>query len=145
MDFYGPYAWHLPGLSVELSMLAFAMALGLVQLLLAGRLNNGQRGGRWNLGPRDGEPPPVSNIAARTERARVNFMETFPFFASAVLALSILSRHNSWTVYGSEAYVAARILYLPLYMFGVFGLRTLVWLIGTIGLAAMIAAMFFPM
>jgi len=145
MDFNGPYAWHLPGMSVELTMLAFAMALGMVQLLLAGRMNNGQRGAKWNLGARDGEPPPVSAIAARTERARKNFMETFPFFASAVLALSILSRHNNWTVYGSEAYVAARVLYLPLYMFGVFGLRTFVWLIGTIGLVAMIAAMFFPL
>lgn len=145
MDFNGPYAWHLPGMSVELTMLAFAMVLGMLHLLLAGRLNNGQRGTRWNLGARDGEPPPVTPIAARTERARRNFMETFPFFASVVLALSILSRHNNWTVYGSEAYVAARVLYLPLYMFGVFGLRTLVWLIGTVGLVAMIVAMFFPM
>ena len=135
---------HIPGLSVEMTMLGFAMALGMIQLLLAGRLNNGQRGVKWNLGPRDGVPPPVSPIAGRVERARANFMETFPFFAAAVLALTFMSRHNYWTVYGSEAYLAARVLYLPLYAFGVYGLRTLVWLIGTIGVVAMIVAMLMP-
>ncbi len=142
MEFVGPWAMHLPGMGVEMTMLAFAMAIGMVQLLLAGRMNNGQRGTTWNLGARDGEPPPVTPMAARMERARRNFMETFPFFAATVLALEILFRHNAYTTYGSEIYVAARLLYVPLYAFGIYGLRTLVWLIATVALVVMIVAMF---
>ncbi|HEX2590559.1 MAG TPA: MAPEG family protein [Rhizomicrobium sp.] len=138
----GPLALHFAGLSVEMTMLGIAMVLGLLQLFIAARLNNGQRGPTWNLGARDGEPPPVSKGAGRMERARVNFMETFPFFAVTVLALEVLSRHNAWTVFGSEVYVAARILYVPLYGLGVFGIRTLVWVIGTGAIIAMLVALF---
>jgi uncharacterized MAPEG superfamily protein len=136
------FALHLPGLSTEMTMLAAAMVLGMLHLFLAARANNGQRGPQWNLGPRDGVPPPVTPMAGRLERARVNFMETFPFFAAAVLALHVLDRHSVWTIYGSELYVAARILYLPLYAFGVFGLRTLIWILGTVGVIALIVALF---
>jgi hypothetical protein len=73
------------GLPGELTILALATLLGLVQLLVAGRVNNGQRGLAWNLGARDAEPPPVSAVAGRLERASRNFMESFPFFVAAVL------------------------------------------------------------
>lgn len=141
-EFDGPFAVHLHGLTVEMTMLAFAMVLGLLHLFLAARANNGQRGPKWNLGARDGEPPPVRAVAGRLERARQNFMETFPFFATLVLALHMLERHNMWTVYGSEAYVAARVLYLPLYAFGVFGIRTLIWIIGTASIIALLVTLF---
>jgi uncharacterized MAPEG superfamily protein len=142
MEFDGPWALHLPGMSVELTMLAFALVLALVQLLIASRMNNGQRGVVWNLGPRDGEPPPVGKVAARMERARRNYMETFPIFAATILALAVLFKHNAWTVYASEIFVVARVLYVPLYAFGVYGLRTLVWLIATVALVILVIALF---
>lgn len=129
---------QLPGLTPELTMLALSMILGLAQLLLAARANNGQRGLRWNLGPRDGEPPPVNNIAARLERARRNFMETFPFFLGAVMLSHVTGRHGWPTVLGADAYFWGRLLYLPLYAFGVPALRTLAWLIATLGLVSVL-------
>ena len=44
----------------------------------------GQQDLKWAAGPRD-EPMPLSGVAARLDRAFKNFMETFPFFAAAVL------------------------------------------------------------
>jgi uncharacterized MAPEG superfamily protein len=132
----------LGGMTTEHTMLALAAILGLIQLLIAARTGNSQRGVRWNVGARDEAPPPVSKVAGRLERASRNFMETFPFFAVAVLLLG--SRHNWATVWGSEGYLAARAIYLPLYGFGVPGLRTLVWLVATLSILLLFAALFYP-
>jgi len=142
---------HLPvfnlslgGLSTEFTMLALAVVLGLFQLLIAARTGNSQRGLKWNVGARDAPPPPVSAVAGRLERASRNFMETFPFFAVTVILLALAGRHNWATVWGSEVYLAARIVYLPLYGFGVPGLRTLVWLIALLAIILLLVALFFP-
>jgi uncharacterized MAPEG superfamily protein len=136
--------FRFAGLSGELSMLALATLLGLVQLIVAGRAGNSQRGVKWNLGPRDEPAPPVSKLAGRLERARANFMETFAFFAAAVLVAALAQRSNWATLYGSEIYVAARVLYWPLYAAGVFGLRTLVWLIALIGILLVLVGLLWP-
>lgn len=135
---------HIAGLPVELSMLFLASLLGLAQLIIAGRANNGERGLKWNLGARDGEPPPVGAIAGRLERARRNFMETFPFFAVGILLAALANRFNGATLWGSALYFWARVLYVPLYTFGVFGLRTLVWLVSLIGILLVFAGIMWP-
>ncbi|MEI9990647.1 MAG: MAPEG family protein [Rhizomicrobium sp.] len=138
------FAPSLGGLGTEFTMLALAVALGLFQILIAARTGNGQRGLKWNVGARDEPPPPVSKVAGRLERASRNFMETFPFFAVVVILLALAGRHNWATVWGSEIYLAARIVYLPLYGFGVPGLRTLVWLVSLLAIVLLLAALFFP-
>jgi uncharacterized MAPEG superfamily protein len=144
MTFTNPIAIQIAGLSTELTMLAVAIVLGMFQLLIAARTGNSQRGLKWNVGPRDAPPPPVSKVAGRLERAFRNFLETFPFFAAAVLIAAVAGRHNWATVWGAEIYVAARIVYLPLYAFGVPALRTLVWLVATLAILLIVAALFWP-
>ncbi|MDE2467122.1 MAG: MAPEG family protein, partial [Alphaproteobacteria bacterium] len=51
-------------------------------------------------------------------------------------------RHSVLTVDSCELYVAARILYLPLYALGIPGARTLVWLASLLGIVGLIAALF---
>src|SRR5271156_2400932 len=102
---------HIPllqiaGMSVELTMLSLAVVLGLLQLLVASRSGNSQRGLKWNVGPRDEPPPPVRPVAGRLERAFRNFMETFPFFATVVIVAALIGRHNWATVWGAQAYLA---------------------------------------
>jgi uncharacterized MAPEG superfamily protein len=145
MNFANPIELHIAGLSTELSMLIAATILGLLQLLIAARAGNSQRGLKWNVGPRD-EPAtkPVSKVAGRLERASRNFLETFPFFATAVIVAALAGRHNWATVWGSEVYLAGRIVYWPLYGFGVPGLRTLVWIIATLGLLLVATAVVWP-
>ncbi|MBI1211914.1 MAG: hypothetical protein GC190_10660 [Alphaproteobacteria bacterium] len=123
-------------------MLAFAIILGLFQLLVAARTGNSQRGIAWNVGPRDQPPPPVSAVAARMERAYRNFMETFPFFAAAILAAHATNRFSDLTLIGSQVYLIARVIYWPLYTAGVPVIRTLTWLVSIIGLLLVISALF---
>lgn len=134
----------LGGLGTELTMLALGVVLGLFQLLIAARTGNGQRGLKWNVGARDEPPPPVSKAAGRLERASRNFLETFPFFAVTVILLALAGRHNWATVWGTEIWLAARIVYLPLYGFGVPAVRTLVWLVALLAMILLLAALFFP-
>lgn len=135
---------QLGGMSVEMTMLSLAIVLGLFQLLIAARSGNSQRGLKWNFGARDEPAPPVGKVAGRLERAFRNFMETFPFFAAAVLIAALVGRHNWATIWGAETYVAARIVYVVLYALGVPGLRTLVWLVATLSIILMMAAIFWP-
>jgi uncharacterized MAPEG superfamily protein len=144
MTFADPIQIQFAGLSGELSMLAIAIVLGLFQLLIAARAGNSQRGLKWNVGPRDEAPKPVGKVAGRLERALRNFLETFPFFAAAVLTASLAGRHNWATLWGAQLYVVARIVYLPLYALGVPVLRTLVWVAATIGIVLIVAALFWP-
>lgn len=132
----------LAGLPTEFTMLGLAMVLGLFHLLIAARVGNSQRGIQWNVGARDAAPPPVSALAGRLERAFRNFMETFPFFAVAILAAHATNRFGWLTLVGSQVYLIARVIYLPLYAAGVPVFRTLVWLIATIGLILVLAALF---
>ena len=134
----------LGGLSTELTMLALAVALGLFQLVIAARAGNSQRGLSWNVGARDAAAPPVGKVAGRLERSFRNFMETFPFFAALIVLCALAGRHNWATVWGAQLYLAARILYLPLYGFGVPVLRTLVWLVATLSIILLLVALLYP-
>jgi uncharacterized MAPEG superfamily protein len=97
----------LAGLPVEFTMLGLGVVLGLLQLLVAARVGNSQRGLAWNVGARDKEPPPVSAIAGRLDRAFRNFMETFPFFAVAVFAAHATDRFGWMTLVGTQLYLVA--------------------------------------
>jgi uncharacterized MAPEG superfamily protein len=122
-------------------MLALAIVLGFVHLLAATQVITSERGLMWNMGPRDNAPALRSTLAGRLDRALANFKETFPFFAACVLALAILGRHSGQTVWGTELYLAGRILYLPLYAAGIPIARTIAWTIATIGIVLLLAAL----
>jgi len=122
-------------MTIELKMLALSVALGLIQIVTASHAASMQRGYRWAAGPRDEIPPPLTGIAGRLDRAVRNFLETFPFFAAAVLVAQIVGRHDWMTVWGVQLYFWARALYVALYAFGVPLIRSLAWNAATIGIA----------
>ena len=70
------------------------------------------------FGPRD-TPMPTQGTAARLERAYRNFMETFPLFAAVLLAVVLQNKSGGVSHWGVILYVVARIVYMPLYAFGV--------------------------
>jgi uncharacterized MAPEG superfamily protein len=141
MDASQVHGFSLGGLSTEFTMLALAIVLGAVHLLAAAQAITHERGLWWNMGPRDNSPPQTGILAGRLDRAFANFKETFAFFAACVLALAVLGRHNGLTVWGSELYLAARILYLPLYAAGIPVARTIVWAVATFGIGLLLAAL----
>ncbi|HEY9218047.1 MAG TPA: MAPEG family protein [Phenylobacterium sp.] len=128
-------------MAAELQLLGLAIVVGIVQLLWAAVSARMQQNLEWARGPRD-EPMPIHGVAARLDRAFRNFMETFPFFAAAVLAAVAADKLGTLTLWGAGLYVAARAVYVPLYAFGVPTVRTLVWAVGLVGLFMVVAAIF---
>ena len=127
---------------LELRLLAGAIVVGFVQLMWAAGAARAQQDLKWAAGPRD-TPMPVTGIAGRLERAFWNFMETFPFFAAAILACAVTGKLGTpLTIWGAWLYVGARAVYVPLYASGVRGVRTLAWSIAIVGLGLVVAALF---
>jgi uncharacterized MAPEG superfamily protein len=120
--------------STEIQMLCWAVVLGLVQLVIATTLATLDQGLPYNLSPRDMPPPPVKSVTARLLRAFHNFKETFVFFAVAVLLVTALGKTSAHTALGAEIYLAARVIYVPVYAAGFPGLRTLIWAGSVVGI-----------
>jgi uncharacterized MAPEG superfamily protein len=127
--------------SPELLLLAAAIVIGLVQLTWAALAARRQQNLAWASGPRD-EPMPISGVAARLDRAFRNFMETFPLFAAAILAATVMGKLGPLTLWGAGLYVAMRAVYVPIYASGVARIRSLVWMISLVGLLMVVAALF---
>lgn len=121
-------------MAVELKYLGWSVYLGLVYIFLAAGLATRLRGLQWNAGNRDGDSKPLTGAAARANRASANFLETFPFFAVAVLALVHEKLNTPHTALGAQLYFWARALYLPVYVAGIPYVRTLIWAVSLWGL-----------
>jgi uncharacterized MAPEG superfamily protein len=126
-------------MTVELWLLVASIVLGFAHILLQAHTMNRQRGIDFNVGPRDEPAPPLTGVAGRLDRALRNYLETFPFFAAAVLTAHIINVHNAFTLWGAWLYVIARVLYIPLYAYGVRYWRSLAWNIGTLGILLVLA------
>jgi len=127
---------------MELSLLAWATILGLLQIALVATCSVVQRGLPWAVSPRDGAMPALSTVASRLDRARGNFLETFPFFVALVLANHVLQQHDSMTILGAQLYFWARVAYVPAYAAGIPYLRTLIWAVSIVGLVLLLIALF---
>jgi uncharacterized MAPEG superfamily protein len=79
-----------------------------------------------------------TGAAARAERAFRNFLETFPFFAAAVLGVVAAGRTGEATAFGVQLYLWARVLYVPLYLAGVPYVRSLAWAVAMAGLVSVL-------
>lgn len=76
-------------------------------------------------------------MAQRADRALRNLIETYGVFVALAAAALIGERCDWLTTWGAIVWFAARWAYLPLYVFGVRYMRSLVWLVSAIGLAVM--------
>jgi uncharacterized MAPEG superfamily protein len=122
-------------MNTELTVLAWGCVLALVHLFAAVRVKTRQYGTKWNVGARDEELPPPQPIVGRLARAQANFYETFPIFAASALIVSLAQLTNRWTAIGALVWIAARIVYLPLYALGIPYLRSAAWLASLVGIA----------
>ncbi len=85
---------------------------------------------------------PLTGIAGRAERALLNYLETFPFFAAAILVVTVTNTHSWLTVWGAHFYFWGRIVYAILYTADLPLARSLVWNIPTIGILMNVAGLF---
>jgi uncharacterized MAPEG superfamily protein len=127
-------------MTTELTLLAWTIALAVVYIIAFDLVRTRQYGTKWNMGARDAAMPPLSPVADRLSRAQANLFETLPLFIGAVLIAHAAGIHTPRTVLGAELYFWGRVIYLPLYAFGVPVVRSLVWLVSVAGLALILIA-----
>ena len=129
-------------MTYELWILIWAVVLGLVMTMLPPLAAAGRKGFlRWAISSRD-TPFDKGVVGARLERAFGNFLQTFAFFAVAVIALALTQKSGSISVLGAQLYLAARIVYIPLYAFNLIVLRTLAWAVSIAGIVMCLPALF---
>lgn len=125
-------------MSIELKVLAWGCILALVHVFAAGNARTRQFGAKWNMGARDEAMPPPSPVVGRLERAQANFFETFPIVVAAILIVQVAGLNGRWTAMGALLWLIARVIYLPLYAFGVPVVRTLVFTMSFVGLVMLL-------
>jgi uncharacterized MAPEG superfamily protein len=127
-------------MDASLRYLALTLVLALVQIFWAAGERTRKTGLVWNMGPRDDAPQP-SLRAARLQRAQANLYETLPLFAAAVIVARIADREGFMTTLGAGLYFWGRLVYVPLYAFGVPAVRSLAWGVALLGLVLVLAAL----
>jgi len=123
---------------IELKILAWGCVLALVHVFAAIRVKTRQYGTAWNMGARDEELPPPQPIVGRLARAQANYFETFPIVAIAILIDVSAGLLDRGTAIGAMLWLAARIVYLPLYAVGVRVIRTLAFGVSMVGVVMLL-------
>ena len=124
-------------------LILLVLALFVLQTLLPGRFREPAAGGgkeklAENLGNRDHQRP-LTVVGGRAERALANMQEALPVFLALALLNMIVGTAAGMAVTGATLFLVARVAYVAIYIAGVPVLRTVVWGLGWVGLALMIA------
>jgi uncharacterized MAPEG superfamily protein len=125
-------------LPTELLLLGWSTVLLFAYVMIQGQTATRDRGLDWNAGPRDGDQKPLGEMAGRAERALKNFQETYPVFIALALGLAVTDRTGGLGAIGAGVWFVARIVYVPLYLFGIRYVRSLSWLVSILGLLLML-------
>lgn len=131
-------------MTTELTALAWTLVLAVVQLFLPAGFRTQETGIDYNAGPRDEPGPPVGKVTARLQRAQSNLYETLPLFAAAVLIAHVTGREGAVTACAAWIYLAARVVYVPLYGFGVPKVRSIMWGVSLLAVLVLIAVVLLP-
>lgn len=130
----------------ELTVLALAGLLQGVQYVLMAVPANLELGPGKTLSPRDpgrlGKPltEQMSPVTGRLYRALNNHFEGLILFTLAVVVVSLGQQSTPFTATCAWVYLAARILYVPAYAFGLVPWRSMIWFVGFLATMAMIVA-----
>jgi len=128
-------------MSLDLTLLIWSTALFALYVGVQSILYRVQHGVQYAATGRDNEPAPTL-MTARGNKALRNFLETYPVFAVLLIA-NLLQVPDPLCSWGAEIYLVARVVYLPLYIFGVQYIRSLVWTVAMLGLVVMFFAVAF--
>ncbi|WP_043621511.1 MAPEG family protein [Ensifer sp. ZNC0028] len=121
-------------MSVEMTVLALGCVFGIVQVFVAAQLQTRQHGLAWSLSSREVAMPPPTPLVGRLKRAQANFLETFPFAASALLAVEITGANDATTGLGAIVWLSARLAFWLAYAIGIPVLRSALFATSIIGI-----------
>ena len=124
-------------MTTELTILAYAGLLQILQFFLFSIAANLQVGPRVAMGPRD-DKIELTGKPGRLQRAMNNHFEALILFTIAVVLVTLGDKANGFTGNCAWAYLIARILYIPAYYFGLSPWRSVIWSIGLIATILMI-------
>ena len=116
-------------MSSELQILGLYGLVVIVTILAQVLAAQAQVGLPMLLAPRD-DGPKLTGVAGRLERAQLNSIVAMALFAPAILILAQKGISTSSTLMAAQAFLIARILYVPIYAIGLPWARTIAWLIG---------------
>ncbi len=113
----------------ELTVLALAALLQIAQFCVYSALAQVQVGTGKALSPRD-TPVTLTGYAGRAQRAMNNHFEGLILFTIAVVTVTLSGKANGGTAAAAWVYFAARVLYVPSYLFGWVPWRSVIWVVG---------------
>jgi uncharacterized MAPEG superfamily protein len=119
-------------MTTELTLLVWSTALAIGQAMLAAVGGNLQKGVPAMAGNRENDA--FTGWVGRAYRAHRNLLESLVLFAILVLAVQVSGRSNDQTRLGAELFFWARVAYVPCYVLGLVGIRSLVWGVSATGL-----------
>ena len=121
-------------MSTELNILGLYGLVVIITILAQVLAAQAQVGLPMLLAPRD-DGPKLIGVAGRLERAQLNSIVAMALFAPAILILAQKGISTSSTLLAAQAFLIARILYVPIYAMGLPWARTIAWLIGFLATA----------
>jgi uncharacterized MAPEG superfamily protein len=124
-----------------LQLLAYMTVLTFVAIMAAALLRNREwtpQGMKVGLSNRDSLPE-ATPLGGRAVRAADNTKENFILFTALALTAHAAGVDTQATL-GAQIFFWARLAYLPVYWAGITYVRSLIWGIGTAGLAMMLFA-----
>ena len=125
----------------ELTALALAGLLQAAQFVLFATPANIELTPAYTTSPRDVPPPrPLSKITARLQRALTNHFEGLILFTLAVVVVILGQQSSPVTQYAAWIYLAARLAYVPAYVFGWTPWRSAIWAVGYLATLTMLIA-----
>jgi uncharacterized MAPEG superfamily protein len=120
----------------ELTCLELSVLLWIAHVVIQALCGNVQLPFGYLFTPRDTPAQPRGLAFGRASRALANYVENYGPFLAADLGL-IVTQHTGGL--GATIWILARIVYIPLYLFGVNYLRTLSWAASIVGLVMMLS------
>jgi uncharacterized MAPEG superfamily protein len=123
----------------ELTALTLAALLQVAQFAAFSVAANLQIGPKTALGPRD-TPVHLTGTAGRLQRALTNHFEGLILFTIACLVVTLSQQSTPLTAACAWTYLAARVLYVPAYAFGLVPWRSVIWMVGFAATVAMLGA-----
>jgi uncharacterized MAPEG superfamily protein len=123
----------------ELTCLELSVALWVVHVLVQAGVGNVELPFGYLFTSRDNPAAARGLLFGRATRALANYVENLTPFVAVALALIVTQRTGGAGALGATIWILARIVYIPLYVFGVVYARTVVWGISIVGLVMMLS------
>ncbi len=118
---------------IELTLLIWAAALTILQMLVSALGSTSQIGLTTLAGNRDNLPE-TTGWASRAQRAHRNMLESITVFAILVLSANVMSISNDMTILGAQLFFWGRVAFSIIYLAGIPWIRTAAWGVSLVGL-----------